>query len=126
MSESFDLRSLETFRPCDINPHRYFTPAETQRLIDACRAPVQWTDDDASFLPEACDEAHSALTAPVEPFNWHGFLIRLCGLVTFFAMCVGARFLWDTLTLEGRVVAGCFAAWAALVAVRVWAGGQGR
>lgn len=34
----YSLRTLEPFRPCDLtNPHRYASPEETARLIDACR-----------------------------------------------------------------------------------------
>ena len=36
MSDPLSLQSLEPFRPCDMNPHRYADPAETQRLVDAC------------------------------------------------------------------------------------------
>jgi hypothetical protein len=37
MSDAYDLRLLGT-PPADFNPHRYATPEETQRLVDACLA----------------------------------------------------------------------------------------
>lgn len=34
--DALNLRTLEAFRPLDINPHRYASREETQRLKDAC------------------------------------------------------------------------------------------
>ena len=125
-SDSLDLSQLGLV-PYDIasqqqaERNRADFAATNARCDEQCRR----FEDDGSFLRDASGEAHSVLTAPAPPFDWRGFLIGLCGLVTVLALGVAARFLWDDLTLEGRLVAGCFGAW---VAVLVWRrmGGQGR
>lgn len=124
-SDSLDLSKLGPV-PYDLRPRRTATPEESRRLIDACRADDRrcsedvarweavnapahpWPDDDAPAVPDARDAAC-------------GF----CGLVTVLALAVAARFAWDALTLEGRVVLGCLAAWFVLLWWRRM-GGPGR
>ena len=89
-----------TNRRCDADVARF----------ESANAPAQqWPDDDAP-----------AVTVRPEPFDWRGFLIGLCGLVTVLALIVAFRLLvWDALTLEGRVVLGCLAAWLVLMVFAV-------
>lgn len=71
MSERFsdflDLRQLGPM-PYDINPHRYADPAETQRLIDACREDDRRGDRDvAAFELRQHGVAWVDDAAPAEP-----------------------------------------------------------